>query len=51
MYVEMLFWEKDDNVIMARKLAVVIAKFYLVGIVVEQCRIKFFMFLEMLRCN
>jgi hypothetical protein len=34
MFVEMLFWEKDNNAIMAIKLGVLIAKFYLVGIVV-----------------
>jgi hypothetical protein len=33
MFVEMVLLEKDNNVIMAIKLAVLIAKFYLVGIV------------------
>ncbi len=34
MFVEMVFLGKDNNVITAIKLAVLIAKFYLVGIVV-----------------
>jgi len=34
MFVEIVFWEKVNYVIMAIKLGVLIAKFYLVGIVV-----------------
>jgi hypothetical protein len=33
MFVEMVFLEKDNNVIIATKLAVLIAEYHLVGIV------------------
>jgi hypothetical protein len=33
MFVEIVFWEKVKNVIMATKLVVLIAKYHLVGIV------------------